>query len=1312
MRAFFCTSVRDAVFFLCSLISICLCTTRLWAADTLIPLSNNFLDEIPLQPGSVLIGCPEDFPPYSYRDENGQPAGLYPDYIAALNRRLNNVLRPVLVSHGEDHAHIGSSAHWNEDAQIGLSDYMPTDNALLSDSLFRSSTVLLGPPNSGKHSLEQDIRVVVLAHTPVPPNISQRPGTTLLTRPNMAEAIAVVRKGEAEFILGDELSVRFPSYALPPELPQQTIISSHYHSIIAKPDLAALLSMLDDSLRRIPPSEREAIASHWRGKFEPIVLSDAEKIALHDLRKVRVAVFPWLPYSTINSNNDFTGMLADYLDILKKILNVTFVPVSFSGWGPAQLALENGRVDMAVLPRLSWLHEKFIVSRPWFTVPAAIVAAEGSEASGMANLSGKVVAVTAGSALEEWIQKTYPDIIALPVINSRTAISALAQGNAYAVLGPLDTVAQLLHDFPDKNLVVTGLAPFSVRGVFALRPGLVLPAQALDKALASISPAEARHIHQQWAHTRHVPAMDWVLFRQWLAGILFIMMLITGIFFYFNNKLRKEVREHRKAKNLLSTMFSRIPAAMILFDVRLHCITTNDAVQDIFGLNKDFLPGKGLVQAATRAGLPRGTLTALRRIEQSAEQALQDRSRVILHHHDIVDGKDRWFETSLLPLPDHQGRPDRLLMVSSDVTAAKMLEQELRSSLDFSKSLIDSLPLPVVVYDTDGRYMLLNKAYCEAFEVTEQQLLGKTSLENNALDELCRVFIHGGLSMLNLGETVRREGTYTLSDNRQRTALVYLSPISDAHARMTVGAAVDITDRKIMEEDLRAALNEASELSATKSAFLARMSHELRTPMNGILGLSEVLLREADTERERQYLEKIHTAGRSLVRVITDILDFSKLDGGINQLVDAPFDLYTVLTSVTEALEPSVLTKSLTFKAHISVGTPCLLRGDAARLEQALLCLAGNAIKFTDVGGVEIRVRETDHNNDESLLRFEIIDTGIGMSPETVAQVFQPFSLADESMSRVHGGLGLGLNIAQKLVHAMHGEIQVSSEPGKGTHLSFTALFVLARRDDVGSNDDQENTFETESTATLPALEAAPTAAPVAAAAPDKPDTPVTANTLVAAAMPDKPDTPDAATTATMPDTATMPVTADADDAADMPDAADMLDPLLAGKYVLLVEDNFINQAVAQEQLMVLGLEVETADDGQEGLEKAKATAYDCILMDIQMPRMDGLTATRLIKEDPTLVHIPVIAVTAHAADEDKRKSFEVGMEDHLTKPLQMDVLQNTLRRVLAPGFTATVPNFAKAAGAAHARRTATDTATGTATAATRTSDAPDKGDA
>ncbi|MGR0480491.1 MAG: cache domain-containing protein [Candidatus Electronema sp. V4] len=386
-------------------------------------------------------------------------------------------------------------------------------------------------------------------------------------------------------------------------------------------------------------------------------------------------------------------------------------------------------------------------------------------------------------------------------------------------------------------------------------------------------------------------------------------------------------------------------------------------------------------------------------------------------------------------------------------------------------------------------------------------------------------------------------------------------------------------------QELTKAIDRAQAATAVKSEFLAKMSHEIRTPMNGIINLAELALETSLTDKQRDYVRKILLSSRSLLEIINDILDFSKIEAGMLKIEKSPFNLPELFDKLMLLFNEHSSRKNIRLRLALAPDLPKQVIGDPMRLHQVLANLIGNAVKFTEAGEITVSATLAQRSHERAAVRFAVSDTGIGIPPDKIPQLFESFTQADSSTARKYGGTGLGLSISKQLVNLMGGELTAASEVGVGSVFSFGLELLLPVEKSAGAGEE---------------------------------------------------------------------------DGADQAAAALRH---LRNARILLVEDNLINQQVAQEILAKAGLQVETVNNGEEAVAAVAARDYDAVLMDIQMPVMDGYEATRRIRQELGKHSLPILAMTAHAVSEERDKCFRMGMDDHIAKPVSRRSLFAALNR-------------------------------------------------
>jgi two-component system sensor histidine kinase/response regulator len=664
-------------------------------------------------------------------------------------------------------------------------------------------------------------------------------------------------------------------------------------------------------------------------------------------------------------------------------------------------------------------------------------------------------------------------------------------------------------------------------------------------------------------------------------------------------------------------------------------------------------------------------------------------------------------------------------VLQRNLRTRELLEQ-VRTTEERTRLLLESAAEGIYGMDRDGRITFVNRAACRMLGYAPEELVGQPAhalLHHHRPDgsvypvEECpmRATCRDGASRQVDDEFLwRKDGTGM--------------PVEYGTVPVVKGGAIlggvvsfaDITLRKEQERELLQAKARAEEATAMKSMFLANMSHEIRTPMNAIIGLSHLALKTPLSDKQRDYIAKVHNAGTSLLAVINDILDFSKIEAGRLDLETTDFALDEVIGTVTTFTAQKAHEKGLEFLAHVAPGMPEHLRGDSLRLGQILTNLVNNAVKFTERGEIRLDIALLERTGSKVQLQFAVRDTGIGMTPAQSARLFQPFTQADMSTTRKHGGTGLGLTICRRLVELMGGRIWIESTAGAGSTFFFTVWL------DVGAA--QGSRVLPERLARLRVLIVDDNAAAreilqeALGALTGRVDEVASAREALAAIRQHDADEPydvvfmdwrmpgmdglqasrqlkgDAAlrhppaivlvtafgreeirdeaerlqldgflvkpvTRSMLVDTLVSVFAQTGEGAAAAATAAD--GARLQGARILLTEDNEINQQIAMELLQGAGAEVTIAGNGRQAVELLadgpQPPRFDVVLMDLQMPEMDGFQATARIRADERFRALPIIAMTAHATVEERQRCLAAGMNDHVAKPIDPGVLIGTV---------------------------------------------------
>jgi two-component system sensor histidine kinase/response regulator len=670
--------------------------------------------------------------------------------------------------------------------------------------------------------------------------------------------------------------------------------------------------------------------------------------------------------------------------------------------------------------------------------------------------------------------------------------------------------------------------------------------------------------------------------------------------------------------------------------------------------------------------------------------------------------------------------------LTNEIAERKRVNDALRGSEERMRIIFDRAAVGIVQTAPDGKFVQVNREVCDMLGYARDELLGLTFSKIVHPDDLAMNVEQQRKLTADEIESYTLEERYLTKGGAARWVNTTVSRVNgeDGSYDSAVAVIEDNPDRE-QNESLRLAKEVAEAANRAKSVFLANMSHEIRTPMNGVLGMTELLLDTDLTDAQRRYAKNIYNSGEALLHVINDILDFSKIEAGKMELDALDFDVREVTEEVAELLARHAHGKGLELACHIDDDVPAIVGGDAGRLRQVLINLTGNAVKFTERGEVVITVQRAAEDKagarpGSCVLRFAVRDTGIGISREARSRLFKAFSQADGSTTRRFGGTGLGLVICKQLVEMMGGELDIASQPDAGSTFWFTARFTTPEGTmlaTAGNDLSGLRALICEANSTnCTILQRYVTGGGMSSAIADTAERAVDllreARALgrpydiafVDMKIPGmngiEPLRAIAAEAAASTTRVVVLASLDSRDAAERPRgdgiASSLNKPVrraelyqciarvmgiaggkaavplsnrtanaALGARVLMVEDNCVNQEICAAMLDALGCDAEVVDDGRAAVEATLARQYDIVLMDCQMPGMDGFEATRLIRKRELECggagarRVPIVALTANAMEGDRERCLEAGMDDYLAKPFKKEALRAMLERWL-----------------------------------------------
>ncbi len=659
-----------------------------------------------------------------------------------------------------------------------------------------------------------------------------------------------------------------------------------------------------------------------------------------------------------------------------------------------------------------------------------------------------------------------------------------------------------------------------------------------------------------------------------LAGMALSLLAAIGLRRLLLVREAAEARARRAQQELrrLEELSQRTTGVVLGLDARLRILWANAGYTLLTGWSDTEVAGQ---PAARLLRSSDGELELAQAADRLRHGASFARIELLLGRK---DGSLCWLDADIQPDEDGNG----FLLTANDITARRLAEQKLAENEHLMRLMTDNVAARLSYWDSELRCRLANRTMARSYGLKVSQVLGRHITEIMPAETWGQ--IESRIRLALAGQPQRFERTRTTPGGQVITSLVdYVPDFEHGHVVGVFVFGLDITELKQAQEAALAA-------SRAKTQFLSHMSHEIRTPMNAILGMLALLRGTPLDGRQGDYVGKAERAARSLLGILNDILDLSKIEAGKLQLDPVPFRFDVLLQDLQSILAGAAGGKPVQLRFDLDPQVPAVLVGDDMRLRQVLVNLGGNAVKFTPAGEVAVSVRLAGASAGQVRVAIEVRDTGIGIAADDQHRIFDDFSQANAATTRAYGGTGLGLGICRRLVAMMGGELALESAPGQGSRFHFELELPVARADDLPG---------------LPRIPAAPQPAPGGAAQP------------------------------------------------------------LAGLRLLVVEDNPVNQQVAQELLTGQGAEVVLAGDGAEGVRLfAQARPrFDAVLMDLQMPVLDGYGATREIRVGLGDRDTPIVAMTANAMADDRERCLEAGMDDHLPKPFDLAELVAVLAR-------------------------------------------------
>jgi len=621
------------------------------------------------------------------------------------------------------------------------------------------------------------------------------------------------------------------------------------------------------------------------------------------------------------------------------------------------------------------------------------------------------------------------------------------------------------------------------------------------------------------------------------------------------------------------------------WDITLNKVTWSEEINNIFEIESDTVNENSIVKFLVKYAHP-GDRHILK-------QHLKDISGITStsYEYRIITPRGNVKYISIIVgklLRRDDGTVRKVIGTIQDITDRKQAEMEYQRSENKYKLVLETIKMPAISIDKKGNIIFCNRQMAQVLGYTQDEMMGLNWLERfvpeREREELYQAFINNSFKAQFISSVICRNGEERIVSWQNTVSYDDYGKIKEI-----TGIGEDITDRQKATQALISAKEKAEKSSHFKSEFLSIMSHEIRTPMNAVIGTTNLLLSENPLPEQLEYLNILKFSGENLLAIINDILDYNKIEAGKLDLNTQPFNVQSLAQKIKQSFYARATEKDLEIDLSIDAGIPAYIIGDQVRLGQVLNNLISNAVKFTHSGKVSLLLDNEAVTDNNVTIKFSVADTGIGIAPENLATIFDPFMQESQSHENDYGGTGLGLAITKRLIDLHQSKIFVTSEPGKGTEFSFSITFNVAAQ-------SQKN-----EAVTVPAALAG------------------TARNL-------------------------------------------------QGMRVLVVDDNKMNLLIASKFLKKWLIEVDEAISGEIAINLLNNNSYDLILMDLQMPDMDGFETTRIIRQTDTAT--PIIALTADAMPETHSKALAAGMHGYLTKPFVPDVLYDKIARHYAVELT------------------------------------------
>ncbi|VAW84804.1 Sensory box histidine kinase/response regulator, partial [hydrothermal vent metagenome] len=1091
-------------------------------------------------------------------------------------------------------------------------------------------------------------------------------------------------------------------------------------------DWPIFISILNKGLNSISATEYIEIRRRWIA-LDPhkktIELTLREKDWLRENPRIRFTGDPnWLPFEYFNEQGKYVGIVSEILSILENRSGIELERMPSGTWLNAIDMARNGNVDIIS----GDLADKEIQRTHSFTqsyldIPLALImrSEQVEIIPDLYNIADKRIAVIEGYGYTWELKQQYPDITFIEVKDIQTALYDLSTNRLDAFIATFTAGSYHINQMGLSNLRIVGRLPVVMKLGLAVRKDWPQLLSILNRAIDSMTEAEKQQIIEQWMKEKYIEHIDYR--RVWqvvLAAAILIILILFWNYYVQRQKKRLYISDER-----FQLAMAAASDGLWDWDIVSGEVYYSPGYMSMLGYTIGELPNR--VDTWENLLHPDDKAAALTYVAAAIDHSMPR------YEHEFrlrnKKGEYRYIHSKGGTVKiDGQGKALRAVGTQTDITERKTIEESLQVFRRFAETSGQGFGMASL----DGQMTYVNQTLCQMLEETSAMDVCQNNFFHYCPPEIYKRLEEEIIPGLKekvpwIGELTLRTAKGKLIPTLQN---LFVIRNEQGKARYFGNVITDITLQKNAEQTLKYSKEQAEQASRFKSEFLANMSHEIRTPLNAIMGMAHLASNTELTPRQQDYMNKIQTSSHILLGVINDILDFSKIEAGRLEIEQSEFLLESVFENLSNLESLRAAEKGIEIIYSIDSTVPKVLVGDPLRLGQVLINLTSNAIKFTEHGQVLVAVTLAEDGADGLVLNFSVEDTGIGIDKEKQNQLFEPFTQADGSITRKYGGTGLGLAICKQLVTMMGGDIGINSAPGRGSTFFFSAMFkhpvnlterslvvtpdlrglrVLVVDDNAIARETLQNMLESFSfvvevvasgAAALAKLEQTTTGSShepydlvlmdwnmpgmngietsrlirqsgflqrvptiIMITAYGREEVIHSAKNIGINGYLSKPVNPSVLFDTIMETLGSSHV------AKTIKIRDEIKVPCFHDAKVLLVEDNRINQQVAQELLEGTGLEVVIVETGASAVQALQREQFNLVFMDIQMPDLDGYQTTRMIRKDSRFSQLPVIAMTAHAMASDRDKCLTAGMNDHLPKPVDPVALYNLLCEWITP---------------------------------------------